>query len=313
MTRHPALPILLAAMLAAGWWIVHVTGGTYNVFTHVMYVPVVLGAVIYERPGGMLVGAVAGLLMGLTPVYISTHELQPLLATVIRSGFYVGMGALVGYSVHRLRRQQRVTQELLLQSVSALTAAMDVNQEETAGHSVRVAELSVAVGSALRLDEAALFSLRVGGLLHDVGKLGVSPAILSKPGRLTPEEYEQIKEHPAAGARILQAFDRTHMGDVYDIVLHHHERLDGSGYPDGLRGSEVSLAARIVAVADVYDALISLRPYRGALPHAEAVRVLREEAAHGRLDGALVEVAIRVVEATGPALQPVTEEVEQAG
>lgn len=313
MTRHPAVPVLLAAMLAAGWWIVHVTGGTYNVFTHVMYVPVVVAALFYERTGGLLAGAVAGLLMGVTPVNVPTHELQPLFAAVVRSSFYMGMGALVGYAVHRLRRQQRVTQELLLQSVSALTAAMDVNQEETAGHSVRVAELSEAMGSALRLDEAAIFSLRVGGLLHDVGKLGVSPAILGKPGRLTPEEFEQIKEHPAAGARILQAFDRTHMGDVYEIVLHHHERLDGSGYPDGLRGSEISLAARIVAVADVYDALISLRPYRGAMPHAEAVRVLREEGARGRLDAALVEVAVRVVESTRPALQPVAEEVEQAG
>lgn len=312
MTRHPAVPFLLAALLAAGWWLVHVTGGTYNVFTHVMYVPVVVGAVLYERTGGVLVGAAAGLLMGLTPVHVASHEVQPLLGALIRSGFYVGMGALVGYAIYRLRRQQRKTQELLLQSVSALTTAMSVNQEETAGHSLRVAELSVAMGSALRLEEEALFSLRVGGLLHDVGKLGVSAAILDKPGRLTAEEFEQIKEHPAAGARILQAFDQSHMGDVYDIVLHHHERLDGSGYPDGLRGSEISLAARIVAVADVYDALISLRPYRGAMPHAEAVRVLREEATRGRLDGALVEVAIRVVDATRPARQPVVE-VEQAG
>jgi putative nucleotidyltransferase with HDIG domain len=312
MTRRPAALLLLPVMLGAGWWLVQATGGTHNATTHVMYLPVVLAAVCYGPVGGVVAALAAGGLMAITPVHIATGEAQHLLSMVLRTAFYLGVGALVGYAVSRLRQQQKKTEQLLLQSVSALITAMNVNHQDTAGHSVRVAEISVAMGKALRLNDEALFALRIGGLLHDMGKLAVPAHLLNKPGRLTPDEYNQVKEHAAAGARILREFDQSHMVSVYEIVLHHHERLDGSGYPHGLGGSQISLPVRIVAVADVYDALISNRPYRSAMTHNEAMAVLRQEVAEGRLDGALVQVVGQVA-AMGPlaASRPVV--IERVG
>lgn len=297
MIRRLGAALISALMLSAGWWTVRLTGGTYNATTHVMYIPIVTAALAYGPLGGVLAGLAAGGLMAVTPLMVTDGTHQTLLNIGLRSVFYCGVGALVGGAAAGLRRRQRETQGLLIQSVTALTKAMEETHEHTAGHSLRVSDLSWAIGVRLGLDGHSLFLLRMGSLLHDIGKLAVPLSILDKPGRLTSDEYDVVRDHPLAGARILQAFDPNRMATVRDIVLHHHERLDGSGYPDGLRGAQITRDARIVAVADVYDALTSTRPYHLPLPHAEAVRVLREEAASGRLDGQLVELLDLVVRA----------------
>lgn len=167
---------------------------------------------------------------------------------------------------------------------------------ETLAHSARVATLSAALGEWLGLSREMARTLYIGGLLHDLGK-GVIPAeVLRKPGKLLPEERRQVEVHPAAGEALMHHVVPEAAPEVVDIVRHHHERLDGSGYPDGLRGEDVSPAVRIVAVADVYDALISHRPYRPAMRREEALRILEEEAFAGRLDPAVV-AALRQVTA----------------
>ena len=157
-------------------------------------------------------------------------------------------------------------------SIRALAAALDARDPYTAGHSERVSGISVAVGLQMKLPEDQLETLRLGALLHDIGKIGISDAVLRKPGPLTPEEFELIREHPGLGARILRSV--PFLSAQLPIVELHHERPDGNGYPHRLRGDEIPLAARIVHVVDAFDAITSARAYRPARSTAEALREL---------------------------------------
>lgn len=161
--------------------------------------------------------------------------------------------------------------------IGALAAALDARDPYTAGHSQRVATLSVLIADAMARPDDERETLRLGALLHDIGKIGINDAVLRKPSRLTGEEFDHIKMHPVLGARILQplAFLAPHI----PIVELHHERPDGRGYPHGLAGDAIPLAARIVHVADAYDAMTSARAYRPALPAATALEELRAHAA----------------------------------
>jgi len=157
-------------------------------------------------------------------------------------------------------------------TIRALALALDARDPYTAGHSERVSALSLAIGRCMWLDDAQLEVLRLGALLHDIGKIGISDQVLMKPGPLTGEEYEIIKQHPVVGARILRSvpFLEPHI----PIVELHHERPDGKGYPHGLRGTEIPLVASIVHVADAFDAITSARAYRPARAASEGLREL---------------------------------------
>jgi putative nucleotidyltransferase with HDIG domain len=157
-------------------------------------------------------------------------------------------------------------------AIRALAAALDARDPYTAGHSERVSVLSVAIGRVLRLSDTELEVLRLGALLHDIGKIGIPDRILMKPGPLTDDEFEAITQHPVVGARILRTipFLLPHV----DIVELHHERPDGLGYPKGLQGDDIPLLARIVHVADAYDAITSARAYRQARSSADGLREL---------------------------------------
>jgi HD-GYP domain-containing protein (c-di-GMP phosphodiesterase class II) len=153
--------------------------------------------------------------------------------------------------------------------VRSLAAAVDVRDRYTHSHSRLVSELSAATAKAMGLHSHEVGRVRVGALLHDVGKIGVPDAILSKRGRLTSEEWESVRMHPALGKTIIE--QAPELRAVVPLVLHHQEHFDGSGYPARLCGSEIPLGARIIAVADAYHAMRSDRPYRSARSHAEAV------------------------------------------
>ncbi len=164
------------------------------------------------------------------------------------------------------------TQHAYVGAIRALALALDARDPYTAGHSERVSAVSVAVGRQMNLADDQLEILRLGALLHDIGKIGISDAVLRKPGALTPEEFALIEQHPGVGARILRSvhFLAPHL----PIVELHHERPDGQGYPHRLRGEEIPLLARIVHVADAFDAMTSARAYRPARGGAEAMREL---------------------------------------
>lgn len=175
----------------------------------------------------------------------------------------------------RLQRQHMAT-------LGALVSAIDARDPYTRGHSVRVGKLSADLGRALGLPVSQLQHLEVGGYLHDIGKIGIRDHILLKPGALTPDERRMIELHPRIGLEILSPVDLPR--EVTEIVGGHHERLNGSGYPLRLSGEELSIFPRIVAVADMYDALTTDRPYRAAMTASEALRILHREGMEGMLD-----------------------------
>jgi HD-GYP domain-containing protein (c-di-GMP phosphodiesterase class II) len=160
-------------------------------------------------------------------------------------------------------------------TLESLVTALDVRDQETKGHSVRVAQHSLDIAKLLGIgDEEELLTIYRGALMHDVGKIGIPDAILLKPDKLTEEEWEFMRRHPALGYRILAQV--PYLRPAAKIVLAHHERWDGFGYPRGLRGEEIPLGARIFAVCDTYDAIISDRPYRrGQSPDAALAEILR--------------------------------------
>ncbi len=174
-------------------------------------------------------------------------------------------------------------------ALTALAAAVAAKDSETGAHTERVGELAVRIARRLGLPEERMEALRWAGRLHDLGKIGIPNRILGKSGPLTPAEFNVMKQHPVRGWRV--AARAGVLAHAAPIIRAHHERLDGSGYPDGLRGDAISLEARIVAVADVWDALTSDRPYRKAMPLAQAVALIRAEAG-SRLDPRCVDALL---------------------
>ncbi len=184
-----------------------------------------------------------------------------------------------------LKRTHRHLQRAIFQSLLGLANALEAKDAYTSGHSSRVSRLARELALAAGLSRSASETVAQAGLLHDLGKIGIPEGILTKAAALTPEEWEIMRRHPVISAQIVAPLEFFDQGAI--ILRHHHERYDGSGYPDGLRGEMIPVGARIVAVADVYDALTSDRPYRARLPHADAVRFLQTEG--GRtLDQSLV-------------------------
>jgi putative two-component system response regulator len=172
----------------------------------------------------------------------------------------------------------------------ALSNAIEAKDAYTEGHAGRVAHYSVQIGMRLGLPHDALRRLRLGGLLHDIGKIGVPEAILNKAGPLTDEEWTVMKRHPEIGDKICRPLQS--LRDVLPIVRSHHERPDGTGYPDALGGEEIPVEARIVCIADIYDALATTRSYKRAFARERCIEILREDAAHGRLDPVVVEAFV---------------------
>jgi putative nucleotidyltransferase with HDIG domain len=189
-----------------------------------------------------------------------------------------------------------------LATLRSLTSAIDAKDPSTRGHSQRVSELAVAIGQELGLPPGDLKSLAYGGLLHDIGKIGIPEAILHKSTALAKEEMAQMKEHPAIGAEILRGVD--FLRSAVPAVRSHHERWDGTGYPAGLVGKEIPLVARIVNAADTFDACTSVRPYQQVMGLEDALAVLRQLRGT-QIDpdvcDALVRVARRRAESTTDA------------
>ncbi len=182
--------------------------------------------------------------------------------------------------------------------ITTLGTTIEARDPYTAGHCQRLARYAVALGRALGVDEAMLKALWLGGFLHDLGKVAVPDRILLKPGSLDPDERSTIELHPVVGAEMVQSMQT--LAGVRPIIRHHHERFDGSGYPDGLRGEATPLGARIMAVVDVYDALRTARPYKPALPHQQAVAILLQETEAGAWDPQIVATFIGILSTLGP-------------
>lgn len=180
---------------------------------------------------------------------------------------------------------------VVLESMYAFAKSMEARDNYTAEHAEEMVGMVLKIGKEIGLSQDLLNTLERGATLHDIGKIGISDAILRKEGKLTSEEFEMIKMHPKIGAEIIRAVH--FLKDVVPIVMHHHERWDGKGYPSGLKEREIPLLARIICIADVYQALISDRPYRKAYSKKEALKILKEEAGT-HFDKDLVGILIRL-------------------
>ena len=198
-------------------------------------------------------------------------------------------GLLLRDSIHQVEREYT-------DAIIALVAAVEARDAYTSGHSSNVALISEQIGRRLGLRGEALEMLHLSALLHDIGKLGIPDQILLKPGRLTEREFATIKEHPLRGVEIASKIGA--LRDCVPGIRSHHERLDGSGYPDGLSGDAIPLFARVIAVADCYDAMTSERPYRGPLSGSQALQSIRSEAGV-KLDAEAVSALLDVVAAAG--------------
>ncbi len=186
-----------------------------------------------------------------------------------------GLSADLEYGIHNLRRAQS-TIDSLGSTVKALAAVTELRDPYTFGHQQRVAQLAVAIARRLGLDDESVEAVRLGATLHDIGKMAVPAELLAKPGELDRVEFEMVKRHALVGERILRQSQLQ--SPVPEIAAQHHERLDGSGYPLGLSGGEIHLFARIVSVADVFEAVVHHRPYRPSLGNATALQILGDGA-----------------------------------
>ena len=169
------------------------------------------------------------------------------------------------------QRQYVEMQQMFEGTIQSLVSALDAKDAYTSGHSERVSELAVELSTRLGYGDDRLSTIRMAGILHDIGKIGVDDAVLRKPGKLTEDEFEQIKQHPVLGYEILRGIRQFH--DILPSVRHHHESWDGSGYPDGLAGDEIPRDAQIMAVADAFDAMTSDRPYRHGMSLSKVIEI----------------------------------------
>lgn len=198
--------------------------------------------------------------------------------------------------VRSLLKLKRHTDELENAETVLFSLALSVEAKDpyTTGHCDRLARYSVALGRKLDVSEEYLKALHRGGILHDVGKIGIPDSILLKPGPLTPEERTVMQAHPVIGERICSPLRSLRL--VLPILRHHHERWDGSGYPDGLAGKTIPLTARILQVVDLFDAFTTQRPYKPAFTLEQTFALMREETAKGWSDARLMETFIGIVQ-----------------
>jgi putative nucleotidyltransferase with HDIG domain len=213
---------------------------------------------------------------------------------------FISNSIALGMQNSHLVTQLQTTYVSTLRSLISIIEAKD---PYTKGHTERVAAYSMAIANRLDFDEETLRTVLFGALLHDIGKMGVLDEIIRKPGPLTPEEWELMRAHPVVGAQIVEKME--FLTGTIDIVRHHHESWNGKGYPDGLSGTGIPLLARLVTVADSFDAMTTDRPYRKALSLDEAVSRL-EEASGVQFDADMVKVFVKYVREKGRELTLVT-------
>jgi cyclic di-GMP phosphodiesterase len=200
-------------------------------------------------------------------------------------GSSTSLGEIIS-RVESLLRLKSYIDEQTKSVVLSLARSIEARCPLMNGHSDRIAKHAIQLGMSLDLPEEDLQELRIASLLHDIGKMAVPDEILLKPAALNAEETEIVRQHPAIGENICAPLKSLRR--VLPVIRHHHERMDGSGYPDGLRGHEIPLMARILQIADIYDALVTDRPYRKALSSEDALETLKREARNGWLDASLV-------------------------
>jgi hypothetical protein len=273
---RPATLALVALAIALPALVVIAVGGPPSPTTHLFYLSVVLTAVLYGPRAGIAVGALAAALA--EPFALAVLGKLDAIddGWLVRAGAMMLVGGVCGALTRSLLRRVEELEALNQETIFAFVRAIDARDPYTARHSEKVAGYAVRLARALGLPPEECERIHLAGMLHDVGKVGLERSVLHKPGRLDEDEWRAVREHPALSAHIIGAV--SSFAAFVPGARHHHERWDGRGYPDGLAGPGIPLDARILAVADAYDAMTSDRSYRDALPHDEAIRRLHADA-----------------------------------
>ncbi|KLU59441.1 cyclic di-GMP phosphodiesterase response regulator RpfG [Peptococcaceae bacterium CEB3] len=292
---------------AAGIFVVLLTGLRGFRLTYLSVAVYIVAALVYMLVNMTIVAVALGILQGRSsrviwssnirwsiPNFLTLAPLGLLVALVYQNYGVWGLFLLVLpllISRHSFRLYMDMRQNYL-DTVEALVQALEAKDAYTSGHSGRVAELSVRMAEALGLSEEKIEFVKYAGLLHDVGKIGVSEEVLNKPGRLSDGEWLEVQSHPVVGEGIVEKI--TFLFNVGSVIRHHHERYDGTGYPDKLEGKAIPLESRIIAVADSFDAITSDRSYRKGKSREEAITELRHVAG-SQLDPDLVAILIKII------------------
>lgn len=270
------IPLLALGVVAVGG-LMYFGGNVSASFQHLFYLVIVAAASVYGVRGGVIVGMVAAVLSSsLLPVLNAHSPSGDLGDVVVRCISFIGVGLVTGLWTDSSRKRLHELNRLTDDSIRAFVRALDAVDGATALHSEKVAEYSTAIAEQMNLTPIQVNRVRWAALLHDVGKLSIPSAVLNKPGPLTDAEWELIKRHPLESVRIVGNVTQLH--SLLPAVRHHHERVDGRGYPDGVRGAQFPLEARIISVADAFDAMTSNRAYRPGLSTSEAYAELRRHA-----------------------------------
>lgn len=182
----------------------------------------------------------------------------------------------------------------VLEFVISLSNVIEAKDTYTDGHTRRVSNLAIALGNKFDLDKNRIKNIEIGAIIHDIGKVSTPEAVLNKPGPLNDQEFEVIKNHPESGAKIIRPI--SSLSDCMEMVLSHHEKLDGTGYPNGLKADQISLETRIVAISDIFDALYTDRPYRKALPFEKIRSILDGDVQAGKIDKNVVDALYALCE-----------------
>jgi HD-GYP domain-containing protein (c-di-GMP phosphodiesterase class II) len=222
---------------------------------------------------------------GVFEIYVDIEELnKDILKTrltifgIVIASSLIFYGLLLGIAKNASNKIESQTKQVLedfIETTAVLGELIEIRDHYTGQHVKNIKEISDAVGKKMGLDQNKIEDLKLAASLHDIGKIGISDEILNKKGPLTEKEYEIIKKHPLTGAYAIRNIGR--LKSIYKIILYHHERYDGKGYPFGLKGNEIPLCSRILSVMDAYDAMTSDRPYRKAMPMDEAIKIIKSE------------------------------------
>jgi len=277
--------------------IVYFTGGTHKVYTNLMYIPISIAGSTNDTKRAVIHAVFSGFLVGpIMPLNTASGTPQDFINWFLRLVTYTVIASVIGFFSDYYNREfetnKRKEEELAAAQYSmvySLIKLAESRDDSTGAHIERVALFCKLLAEKLRehpkykgyINDSYIDNLFKAAPLHDIGKVGISDEILLKPGKLTEEEYEIMKRHTIIGAETLKEVRRKYPGNRFlefgiSITSCHHERWDGLGYPKGLKGTEIPLSARIMAVADVYDALRSKRVYKDAYSHEEAVNIIKQ-------------------------------------
>jgi hypothetical protein len=270
--------VAIGALLIAGALGIAQVGGPPNPWIHFLAAPVLLAAVVFKAPGGVLVGLAAGLLV--SPWLQGSAQTAS--DWMVTAGFFVLIGGVMGETQSLLDRRLRHGEDLVkkvatihARTLSTFASTVELRDKPTGGHSSRVAHNARAVGIALGLAGDDLRAVYWAGLLHDLGKIGIPEQILLKPGPLNDDETREMRRHSDMGADLLLSVS-PELRPIAEGIRTHHERWDGTGYPRGLAGEHIPLVGRIVSVVDVFEALTCKRPYRDPRPVQEVLAFIRD-------------------------------------